>query len=412
MALAHGAAGWSGLMVLIGLAAAATAGLITLELRRWLGALSVVVSLGLTLPLIAAHAMARPHMLALPLLALWTSRLIAARRAGRAPELWLLPVMTIWANLHGGYLLGLALICPFALEAVLDSSERRLPVGGRWGGFLLAAFLAALITPYGLGGLIHALHLVRMSSLQAIEEWAPASFARPTPLEAAILATVFVCLYKGVRMGWVRAAILLGLVYMTVQHIRHELVLAVVAPLLLAQPLGAALNPARASPVPRAVLASRRAQLGAGLAAGIAIAALGGLRLASPEPRHDSQWIPLSALANVPAAIAARPVFNDYGFGGWLIFNGVRPFIDGRNDLYGDAAVQTYLDVEAAKSPAETARIFQSRDIAWTILKPASPLAAALDKTPGWVRLYADPWAVVQVRADLLRAEEAAQVGR
>ena len=36
--------------------------------------------------------------------------------------------------------------------------------------------------------------------------------------------------------------------------------------------------------------------------------------------------------------------------------------------------------------------------VAWTILTPKSAMVALLDRTPGWRRLYADEWAVVQVR--------------
>ena len=167
----------------------------------------------------------------------------------------------------------------------------------------------------------------------------------------------------------------------------------------LAQPQGAASSPLRGMLFP-------------GLLAVILVLGLTGLRIVAPEPRVDSEWVPVTALANVPGGIAAQPVFNEYGFGGWLIFNGVRPFIDGRNDMYGDAAMQAYIDTEAAKSPGGVEQAFRRYGVAWTILKPSSPLAAYLDKTPGWVRFYADAWAVVHVRGDILRANQQAQLAR
>ena len=39
-------------------------------------------------------------------------------------------------------------------------------------------------------------------------------------------------------------------------------------------------------------------------------------------------------------------------------------------------------------------------DFTWTILTPGTPLAVALDREPGWRRLYADRWSVVHVRDD------------
>ena len=88
----------------------------------------------------------------------------------------------------------------------------------------------------------------------------------------------------------------------------------------------------------------------------------------------------------------------------------MRPFIDGRNDLYGDAAVQTYLDAEQAKSPQAAARLLDRYGVTWTLLAPSSPLAALLDRTPGWVRVYGDGWAVAHVRAAALAASERARL--
>jgi hypothetical protein len=134
------------------------------------------------------------------------------------------------------------------------------------------------------------------------------------------------------------------------------------------------------------------------LAIAIPFLAVAVARFAAPVRRVDSTFVPVSALAHVPANIAARPVFNDYSFGGWLIFNGVRPFIDGRADMYGDPFIRTYLDTERVSVPAQADAVLRRYRVAWTILTPGSALAARLDHTPGWRRLYADRWAVVQVR--------------
>ena len=58
--------------------------------------------------LAASHIVARPHALALPVMVLWIAGLVRALDARRAPSWWLLPLMTLWANLHGGFTFGLA----------------------------------------------------------------------------------------------------------------------------------------------------------------------------------------------------------------------------------------------------------------------------------------------------------------
>ena len=51
--------------------------------------------------------------------------------------------------------------------------------------------------------------------------------------------------------GWVsriRLILLLGLVHMALQHVRQEAVLALLAPMLLAEPFGRAMRPHRPGP--------------------------------------------------------------------------------------------------------------------------------------------------------------------
>ncbi|MDB5459301.1 MAG: hypothetical protein JWO72_1042, partial [Caulobacteraceae bacterium] len=129
--------------------------------------------------------------------------------------------------------------------------------------------------------------------------------------------------------------------------------------------------------------------LGLGLAAA---------RVSAPIVRGDARVSPVAALARVPADLRARPVFNSYGLGGYLIFNGVRPFIDGRTDMYGDAFNARY-DAAAGQERAALDAVLQDDRIAWTMLDPAAPAVRWLDAESGWRRLYADRYAVIHVRA-------------
>ncbi len=52
-------------------------------------------------------------------------------------------------------------------------------------------------------------------------------------------------------------------------------------------------------------------------------------------------------------------VFNDYDFGGYLIANGVAPFIDGRTELYGE---KFFVDHNAASGLMEPENLFRLLD--------------------------------------------------
>ncbi|MFX5237385.1 hypothetical protein ABTC85_20425, partial [Acinetobacter baumannii] len=87
-------------------------------LERHLEAPRAVLFAMLALMLSMNHVLARPHILALPVMVAWAGLLMTAADRRIAPSWWWLPLMALWANLHGGFVLGLALIGPMALEAV------------------------------------------------------------------------------------------------------------------------------------------------------------------------------------------------------------------------------------------------------------------------------------------------------
>jgi hypothetical protein len=387
LAAAWLAAGWSGVMLLTGAAAGALAALMGGWLLRWLAPLSAIAALALGLACVAPGALARPHFLALPLLALWTIGLMDARAKGKAPPLALALVVALWANLHSSFLIAFPIAGAFALEALLDMRAWRLRAFGGWAAFLGLSALAALATPHGVEGVAFPIRLLSMKSLNSIAEWAPPDFMKPSTLELAVLAGLLVAFWRGVKLPAVRVLILLGLLHMSLQHVRHEMLLGIVGPLILAEPLGRALG--RAAPE-KASWGMPRPQsaLGAFL-----IVALIVVRLTTPLVRVDAPTAPVTALAHVPAALRAEPVLNDYDFGGYLIFQGVRPYIDGRTDLY-DAFVADDDQIQAGAQAAMD-RAIARYGIRWAILRPDRPLVAALARTPGWKRTYADKYAVV-----------------
>lgn len=385
------AMGWSGVVLLTGAAAGLATFIMANRAARDLTGIALLVVAALGASLIAPGLLARPHILALPVLAVWTCGLLAARERARAPSLWLAALMTLWANLHGGFAFGLALIAPFALEAWLAAPrEGRLAVVRDWGLFALLSLGAALLTPFGVEGLLFPLRLVGIAHLADIGEWRPENFAHPGPMEIALLALLALALTRPIKVPLARTAILVGLIHMSLQHSRHETLLAILAPMLLAEPIACALGAAAAAP-------ARRLPRGPLLAAAAIALTLSGVRLALPIARADAATAPIAAVGAVPGPLRDRPALNAYGFGGYLIWAGVRPFIDGRADMYGDAFLELYGRIAGGDADALNATL-QRDAIAWTIFPPGAAVVALMDREPGWRRLYADRFAVVHVR--------------
>jgi hypothetical protein len=391
MSVMYRLAGWSGVMLLTGLCIGATAAVMARWLIRWLAPLSTIAALIVGLDCVAPSLLARPHIVSLPILAVWTVAMLQARREGRAPGLWLIPLMTLWANLHSSFIVGVGLAAVFGLEAALDRTAWRWRTILGWAGFTLACLVAALVTPHGLEGLAFPLKVITMKTLPTIAEWRGPDFMRLEPMEVALLGGLFALFWRGVRLSAVRAVLVLGLVHLTFQHVRQEVLLGVIAPLVIAEPLGQALG----SPAPPPPWRLLDAQLWPRTVLAISLlAAAAAVRLAAPVVRVDGETAPVTALAHVPAPLRLAPVLNDYNFGGYLIFEGVKPYIDGRADMYGDDFVADD-DVIQRASQSAMDRAIAAYHIRWAILTPDRPLVAALDRTDGWKRLYADRYAVV-----------------
>jgi hypothetical protein len=399
LALALRVGGWSGVVLLTSAAAAAAALIVGLTAARQLRGAPLVLTVAIGLSLVTANLLARPHVLALPLAAAWGTGLLAARDRGRAPPIGLAALMIAWVNMHGGFIFGLLLIGPFALEAVTEA-----PVGARllaaraWATFALAALAVALINPYGIDAFLLPFRLMSVENLSRISEWRPQDFSHIGTMELALLTLLGLTLIRPFSMPPIRAALLIALVAMALQHSRHQVLLGILAPMLLARPIAAAIGMGSAGEEGRRIA---RIALTATVAAALAI---GGARLIAPIERTDGASAPISALRAVPPELRAKPVLNDYAFGGYLIFEHVRPFIDGRAELYGDAMMSLYGRLQAGDE-ADVESALKRYGIAWTIFAPDSRMVAILDRKPGWRRLYADATAVVHVRDAAPEAE-------
>jgi hypothetical protein len=142
--------GWAGPTTLAATCIAGTFALLAFILGRSIRSTYAIMIALVALPVSASHFLARPHVLALPVTLAWVNGLLGASERREPPSFWLLPLMVLWANLHGGFVLGLVLMVPFAFDALwnAEASQRR-PLALRWIVFGACAFVACCATPYG-----------------------------------------------------------------------------------------------------------------------------------------------------------------------------------------------------------------------------------------------------------------------
>jgi hypothetical protein len=390
MALTWAVGAWASIHLVFAACAGLTAAVVGFTVRKRVAMMPALLTVALGLCCITASLLARPHMLALPLLAIWTAGLATAREKEGAPSWWLLPVIPLWANLHGSFAFGLALAGALAVEAVAEAPDRAKAATG-WGLFLLAATVCAMATPFGFHTLVFPFQLSSMQGLAFIGEWQAADFSHPSTLAIALLTALFVLGRGWVKVPPLRMLLLVALVWLALSHTRHQMLLGVTAPILLAPFL------ARSWPASERQEASSRLF---GLVAGVLLIAMIGARLAFPVIRNDGPVTPATALAHVPQPLRQTPVLNGYGFGGYLIWNGVKVYIDSRADLYGDAFLRNYSGIISPDRGALAAAV-SAHHINWTILPSGAPVTKLMDTMPGWRRLYSDKFATVHVREDM-----------
>ena len=189
-AASYNLAGWTGPVVLAASCIAATFALFTHILSRRIPAAYAVAVAMVVLALSMGHFLARPHVLVLPIMLAWANGLMLASERGQAPSPWLLPLIALWANLHGGFVFGLVLVGAFALDALWNADRaQRKSVVLRWAVFGIGALVACCATPYGWGSILAARKILDLGELlHLIYEWMPADFSKFSVFELAILA--------------------------------------------------------------------------------------------------------------------------------------------------------------------------------------------------------------------------------
>lgn len=399
-------AGWPGLIAMTALSLAATLAWLCRFLLARLEPVHALILTVLALGMLKVHMVARPHVLVWPLVALWVGMLVDASEKRTAPPWGLLPIMTLWANLHGSFIFGLALGGALGLDAVLarPAEERKAAALG-WAGFIGLSILAATLTPAGWHGLWFPFQLTNLTvATSMIGEWLSPNFHQPQFLELWLLTLLGVACLGRVRLSGIRLLLLLVLVHLALKHHRHATMLGLVAPFLMAAPLACILSQNKqgkqAETLDRIFTALAAPARHGALLGGLLLASIG-LVLALAYPRHEPpvNTSPAAALAAARKAGAEGPVLNDYNFGGYLIHQGVLVFIDGRADMYGDSFLKRYLDAISLRGSDKLSDLLQDYGIGWTLLRAEAPAAALLDRLPGWRRIYADKVAVVHIRA-------------
>lgn len=397
-AVAYRLAGWAGPVILAGFGTAAAFALLARSLtQRFAPIHAVIVAIVATI-VSAQHFIARPHLLALPVMVAWVIGLVNASDERHAPSFWLLPLLTLWANLHGGFVLGVALVAPFALDALWNAeAPQRVPLAMRWIVFGFCALAASCITPYGWESVLASRKILDLGDAMAwIPEWRPVDFSSLGPFVICLLAALGLTLWRGIVLSPTRILLVLGLLYMALSHVRSIEIFALLAPLVLAKPLSARFGRTDGAPVSGSAV---------GIAAVLVVVSAATWAFAAHytfTPMRTST--PVKAVELLKERKAQR-ILHNAGFGGYLITQNIPVFFDGRGELYGSEFLVKTFDALALKNMDLLLNLLESYRIDATLLTPSTPAVGLMDRLDGWKRIYADDLSVVHVRTSAAQSD-------
>ncbi len=232
MALAFQFQSWPALVFMTVLSIGFLLLMIGFQAMRGLTLVQTLVLLCLVTAVIAPSMLVRPHVFVWPILAVWLMLLMDARRRDATPLWWSVILLSLWANFHGSFVMGLFLAAVFALEAIVIADNLGKPFR-EWAFFGLLCLMASLATPYGVSALLYPLQVSSMETLPLIIEWRPSNLDQDWFFFVFSAAVFSVLLISRQHVGVIRFLAVMLLFYMGVLHVRHHAIFAIIASFMI-----------------------------------------------------------------------------------------------------------------------------------------------------------------------------------
>lgn len=325
---------------------------------HWLPAAGLVL---LAVAAASSHFHARPHVLTILFLLLTYLQLVdyEAGRIRFRGLIVLIVLFVVWVNSHGGVLGGFGTVglavggwLAFAVVRWPSPIRSRSDAIGLC-GWLVAIGLTALATPYGLGLPRTWLDIMGMSELPSIiQEHMPVNPAEPSSWPFFALGGVYLFLLAGLREK-PRVTWLLPLVWLVLgcERVRHAPLFAVTAVAAIAEFFPYTIWARRLASRPDFYQPPQvkpcTTKFGIALCGLVIFTALLLQTLGVRVPVVGAGWArfpeaewPLALIPALKQSASGQqdvPIFNEYEFGGFLIYftPEYRPFVDDRCEVFG-----------------------------------------------------------------------------
>jgi hypothetical protein len=397
------------------------------------------------------HFQARPHVVSWLFTVVWfwilesQGKTYAGSRSNssespaintrRSWPLWVLPLlMVVWVNVHGGFLVGFALLAIYWLGAAwqwvslkedrFDDVLRKIRAGRRvrdWGftGVLCAA--ATLVNPYGFKLHVHIYrYLSNRFLMDHIDEFQSPNFhyVAQKCFAGLLLLTLVALAAKRRETGASQGLVILFGVYAGLYASRNIPVSSLLLILIIGPRLSDGMERLAEAGSTRwrgplstkflqrmeTIELSLRGHLWAIVAIVLTcwVTAHGG-RLGARllmDAHFDAKRFPVRAADYLDKNNVQGPLVSPDSWGGYLIYRlypRVRMVVDDRHDFYGEEFLKSYLKMMHLEPGWED--FLQQYQVRCVVVPKSSALANILAETTGWQPIYGDDVTVVFARS-------------
>jgi hypothetical protein len=420
-----------------------------LLLRRGTNVLVALVLVLLAVSAAMIHFQARPHVVSWLFTLVWfwilesdeKSRSRAhsdfsspASDSSRSWPLWTLPaLMVVWVNVHGGFLIGFALLGIYWVGAVwqwfglkeerFEDALQKIRAGRSIRALALIGILsgaATLVNPYGFNLHVHIYHYLTNSFLMDhIDEFQSPNFhyVAQKCFAGLLLLTMVAFAAKRREVSASHGLLVLFAVYAGLYASRNIpvsslLLVLVIGPWLSdgMERLADQMSAFRLRGVAFNAFLRRMKAIELGLrghlwpAAVIVLtcwtAAHGGKLGAGQlmDAHFDARRFPLHAVNYLEKSGVPGPLVSPDYWGGYLIYRlypRTQVVVDDRHDFYGEEFLKSYLKMMHVETGWED--FLRQHPAGCVVVPKDSALANILAETPDWQRAYGDEVAVVFV---------------
>ncbi|MCS7253039.1 MAG: tetratricopeptide repeat protein [Armatimonadota bacterium] len=331
--------------------------------------------------------------------------------------LWLFFCSVVWANTHGGFLIGIVASLTFAFATLIIKTGELahrlrqgcvgLPKPSVYMIATLVMLLGSLCNPFGVHALTYPFTYWLTETryaLSIVTEWLPPSFK--LPYDYAFLMLLCLCILLPTAIPLSSSA--------QANARRNSLALAILCAMTAAMALISRRNIclfATCSVPFIAMMLSNACQSGILskspafnwhsiiLMSAVLVAILSRQALTALHHPVRNELFPYDAVEFMKANSLPTRIFNPYGWGGFLMaaFDGrVKVFIDGRADIYSAQFLRRYYDAENGSHGWD--EFLDEHGVETALVDVATPLYELLRMSTKWHMLYRDITGAVFVR--------------